>query len=1289
MDPFTQWFSKFTISYLQRAALDAFRGTPLFRDLSTAADRWRSGLPEDAYLPDIASLLGITTHGPNDTGLERQRRVLEKLLAYDIPTVDDWQEDLLVRWEWVRSQDGERAPFFTISSDVAHDYISQLAHRLHGICKISEPHFRSTSYSIAVDTNATLHSMNTNLESCQHTLQALYETTLTQLQTQNAATLPDVEHELRIALGALDANRPDVALTRLDILRERHWAQMTPRDRYRLVANAGFAHLANENTEDAANCLISARQYNPDDERARVNEAMGYALQGDTKTASRLSDSLVTDFPTSDLAFASYVRYSTPDIDFASLESLVQLDLRNAPETCLALAFRALASELPETAEIYARKALVHNPSAAVLNEVLGYALIEQSRHFVMSTLSDKFPEEHRSRLNEASTCFSNALRDTPPTQTKRIATLRFYLGCATSLLGQHAESLSHFHHAYNSDRTNPDYARQYAAVLLEREDDEGAVSILRASASYDVSGRTRYFLAHTLRSLDPVSHRKEAKEILDGLLSTLPTVATSFRIDILEEMLSLSDGESFEEDAEAHLERVPEGTLPPHAHPLLRSMASRMAGHGEEACKHIREALTLLSDDIPYFEKRRVAIECKRAGLERDSICLWKSIIGPHVNPVDAAAVVALAYKTEDFDFALRLCDQLRHSGHFLRDPIHIELNILQRFHCIPSALQLMGELRSAPIDEDLRREVNARHSHLSLLMELDTDCDFSVEGLPRPESVIPPLGLAVVDILTRGPDRLSSVKYAYELVRRNFESHFAHQAVVLSFFPPGVGQPDLPECETVTIGSAVCFVEVGSTDVTWCIIEDSHNPQRGYREYSPTDSLAVKLLGKRVGDSVELSSGQLGNREAQIVEIIPKFVYRLRMSMDNWERDFPEHPFLWQLQFPRNDDGSIEMGELLKVLDSQRNRMEECEEVVRSTLASATLFATAINCTALEAALYCGCKEELPVRCPHSSFDEVREGITAIHKGHGVVLDSTALATLYLTGEISILGYLPGKKFISWGIVAELMNLSKEMGRGGGLLTSLAAEGALSQAISISRNGVETGGLPFYDFIEAVKEECTLVEGFSLVRLDEENRKNLVDRLGSSTAESIALAQEEQLPIWTDDFLVGAVCHEDVKLETFSSEAVSYSCATHGYATEAWRDRFLLRLIEMGYTPVQCTWSMIAYAGADCGWSPSGKLLRACIKSLERNSINGQAIVAAAIRIMFAVFESAPREFDRTTLISLVWESIGKRHDRSWVWARIRDEIERVNTVDVTIRSGVLSILGMWQAARRLRPS
>ncbi|EAQ04630.1 hypothetical protein OB2597_05090 [Pseudooceanicola batsensis HTCC2597] len=171
---------------------------------------------------------------------------------------------------------------------------------------------------------------------------------------------------------------------------------------------------------------------------------------------------------------------------------------------------------------------------------------------------------------------------------------------------------------------------------------------------------------------------------------------------------------------------------------------------------------------------------------------------------------------------------------------------------------------------------------------------------------------------------DPLKILEIGYRALRDDYTDPQLHAAFIIHLFFMGrAGRRADLERQVVEPDTAVVLSGNNRDDIVR-IIEAAPAPQSTRDEIAPDDALAQRLMGKKVGDQIEME-GLNGPYALTIKEIVSKFVHAQARALRDCDRMFPENRFLGAL---RLDEDDVE-GSLKPVLESARRRRETVERI------------------------------------------------------------------------------------------------------------------------------------------------------------------------------------------------------------------------------------------------------------------------------------------------------------------------------------------------------------------------
>ncbi len=973
--------------------------------------------------------------------------------------------------------------------------------------------------------------------------------------------------EIDAAVAYTVQGQPEVALAQLERLRKQYWDSLTPRERFRVIANIGHAYNAKDNYSEAARRFIECQPFQPDDEQARCLAAIGHAMLGECEHAFGLAAGICADFPNSDLAHATWVRNAPADMPFAKLEAAVPTQVRMAVETASALSWRALLAGDSAPAETYARTAYSHNEKSRQLVEQLGIVLFESARREAAQQYAEYPRFTAPDKLREAESLLARALNETSPNLPLARARIRSCLGGVCQLLGQWNDAHEHHQAAYDADKRNPQFARQFALALCDRNEESRAIAVLKSTIDVDESRGNVILLAHLLSARNGEGDRAEAISLLAKQMENLESLDSETRSELVASLVDLYCRANRASEAAETLNRLPRGSLSPEAFHVIQSIRLRRTGNVEEAKKEAKEAARNIGPGTDRRERRRVAAELTALRLLEDALPIWKGLVEPRYFGLDTMALLLCAAECDDPKFLAKFCAEMRQNGIVDREVAHLEINTLQEYNCFNRAFEAMrGYLQLGP-ETKLEKEIRARLSHSAIITDRDDLVEVDPAKLPSVDDVAPDLALAVVEVLSHGPQPIDGVKYAYDVLRRHFNSHLAHKAVVVSFLFGRREDLVLPEPDVAGPGAAVRYKEDDSGRYHWHVIEDGDDPDPARNEFPPDHGISKALTGKKEGEQFYLRKDNVQQRTATIVEIWSKYRLRFNLCMEEWENRFPENVFLWKFTMQKDAQGKPDFSAILKSVDQRIAETREREAIYRDNPLSVTNFAVMTNSSVLDAVQHLGSQPDLPIRCCNGTDEEYASADAALAKEVPVLLDGTALASLFITRTYPHLRSLGIPFVVSEGTLQEWRRRYIEKlnsPREGGFLTKRDDQYIL---VKETKEAVQHRLGEYREFVETIQSVARVEEGMPLCELDRDTRTLLINVIGRLGAETIAVARSKEFVLWTDDLCVAGLAAEHGSIPRIWTDAVVRWGHARGKISLEARNELVLALVSLGY--------------------------------------------------------------------------------------------------------------------------
>lgn len=936
-----------------------------------------------------------------------------------------------------------------------------------------------------------------------------------------AVAPPDAHAEIEAACKHLTGGDLSVAIYLLEDLKKRRGDKLSPREKYRVEANIGLAMERKGEFKKAAQHYIEAQRHQPQEDRARALEAIAYYHLDDKPKAHALAVEAVKDHPNCALAHAVRIRSAPPEVSVAELEASVPEQLREEVEILHALGWFALSAGDVVAAERFATTARSRYPDSVEIKDHHATVIVQ-----IEGRARQANQPVNREKLEEAVRNLTEGINKSRGYQDE--ARLRYNRAEAYDLLGQTEDAETDYRHAIDADKSEPDITRRFVLFLMRHDRTTSAIDALRKADKVKQNHTNRLMLAGLLGERKAPGDWDAAIALLRETIPQKPEPETrAAMVATLTQLLGL---QKKHDEAAAFLDSLGDGFLGPAVLDATRAMVLLRAGQKDDARTVALCAMQLLDDDSPETDWMRVAEALGYAGAKAEALSIWKQILEPDSADVFVCTALEFARETGDDAFIRDFCRGLRTRG--VRHPFTLELEVmtLEKYSAYDEAVSVMQGYVATHPDDDLARVFRVRMSLLGVRLNRPALIEADVAKLLPVESVPVKIGAATAHVLRNGPCPMRGVKYAYELVRRYFGDPLARRAYVAVV---GVGDDEelFPLPPVAAPGCAVRYRADDTGEVNWAILEDSPGPSSDREEFGPESRRYKDLSGKAVGEKFDLRRGSLQDRTATIEFIGSKYKYRAVEIMQGWEKRFPERPFAQKFTIPTKEDGSPDVSLLLEALDEQERQKEVMHEIYRNNPISATTFAKFTDAGLLESLNHLASDGTLPIRCCRGAVGELEGVAEALSSNAPVVIEPSALATLFFSDQYEQLKLLAGRCVICEGALKEYVELRQKFSSGSrGFVSKFKGQYQFREDDPPER---ERQVQRLDKFLSEIRPLVTMKSGESLADLPADKRDELIKIFGQPTAEAIAVAKATGAVLWTDDIAVAEITRQNLGVE------------------------------------------------------------------------------------------------------------------------------------------------------------
>lgn len=279
-----------------------------------------------------------------------------------------------------------------------------------------------------------------------------------------------------------------------------------------------------------------------------------------------------------------------------------------------------------------------------------------------------------------------------------------------------------------------------------------------------------------------------------------------------------------------------------------------------------------------------------------------YKQTVNVKINNEPLQKYLSALFKSRQYNVALEISKKLRNNGEPIPFVSEIEGLIYTYIDDFIIAKEIFSKLSTLePLNPFhkirviyllLRRnEMDAAQNLLSTI---------KIENIKDNVAIL--FNIANIKMLLQEKDLLS---FAYRAWRINYNNPDAHLAYLNYYLSQESTDNNVLEQDIVAIDSAV-YIKNGGDEKVF-IITDEVQSASWPIEISPTNTIAIKLLGHKVGDTVPFKDEPLEHLSYEITKIISKYKYAYIDIWENFTTLFPNHPGLQVIDTSNNDFSKI----------------------------------------------------------------------------------------------------------------------------------------------------------------------------------------------------------------------------------------------------------------------------------------------------------------------------------------------------------------------------------------------
>lgn len=1050
----------------------------------------------------------------------------------------------------------------------------------------------------------------------------------------------------------INASRPKEALDRIEALEKRLKPNITNLIKFRITTNKAAALASIGEDEKAGMLFIEAFQFNPQDDKALCNKALGYLFVEQREEAFKIVEDILQKNPLNQRA-NELLAYTAPQA--TTLQSIIDRIpkvLRRNESVAYAIAHaareREMEAEILHWLEIAVDNSDPKKPTPD-LRATLATTILQSFEKRYDVQLGMQITLADKKQLERALALLNDAIGTLENSETLKYRTN--WIGnraVAHKLLGYPEKALADTELAMKLEPDNAGFSRQKAFLLYEQGKSDEAITIFKQILGNPKVPEVALLLAGVFHE------RKEDDSAIKVLEESVKD--TEKPTELLSEekrLLIHSYMRKGQLDQARKLIDELRVTNPGSVTDLV--IAARIEKRANNLNAHnqlLNDARTYVADDTPLRSLFELADELYASKRYADAWPLYEKLVDPRSGSMLASKLIYSYYEAEMYEKALEAARSVpeKEKTRFIYD---IEVSILDSMGDIKNAI-ITSEKYLSEHSEDLAFKVKWATYLLrsDQLEKLDAFLKEPVDLAQLPDDLKFDATRQLAWLYTQRNMSIKALEVAYILRKNAPRNGDAHATYMGIFFDREKALDNQFSPSIVGVDTAVAVEEAGSPK-HWYVIEE--DPTNDKDALTPNDPLAKKLLGKKVNDEIVQDVGSPSETRLKIVEIKSKYVHALHETTAALPYLFSEkdNPPIKRFRVTNNPNETEETrNQLMQVLDSTAGRDEHTLRVQKLYEEGKLTIGTFANLIGRDPITVWGGlanNQRIGIRCCTGTLEERQGAIKVIREAKSVAVDLTALLTLGSMDRLSLLQHSFEEILVAQSTIDILtQEIAQKNGIGSKGFMTVWKEGTQYFRQEVTAEDIQKQ-ITFLQKIKSwVAEHAMVAPIAEILKLPTEQREELYETIGASFVDTMMIAKEHSCPLYSDDHGTRAIAQNDFSVSGFWTQTLAIVAFEKNLIVTDDLEKVNVSLCELGYRHTTISGATLLYAAKSTGWSNTG-VLTTVLAFITGSNIELQSAMGVVVEFFYQLWkEPSLSDLQREALVFGVLDALAQQEDR-----------------------------------------
>lgn len=1065
------------------------------------------------------------------------------------------------------------------------------------------------------------------------------EETSSQVQSVlNYEAVSEYQSELDNARDLINNNKPLTALSILEDLKKRVWNKTSDNlVKFRILTNIGASKLALDQETEACKLFLEALQYNPDDEKALANVSLAYLLSGDSAQSITYALKTLDKNPSNPQALSVFLQAADKKKRDSYLDKLSST-LKNSPEVYFSLGFVEQKNDNYEQAIPYLRKALeLDDGKSLEIPGTLAGALIDKNVPVLKKQELEGLTKKDNAEVEEAIGLLDKVWGKVENTElAKTKVSWLVNRSFAKRVLGKYDEAYVDAKKAYELDPDNFNGIRNFAILSFEMNKYDEAIKLLEPYKNSKEFPQATYLMGLVERE------RKDFDKAITLILSQLEQ--TNITDDTKEDGLALLIETYLMAGKPDEAEKYIDENLKKNEKNIMllvfKSKLYQDGGKKNEAIEQIKKAFDYLTETSSYHDKFMVGSQLYKLQQFKETQAIYEEIVDKSVYSQLLYRLLYSYYETNSYAKALALSRSIIQKQGPIDDVLKIQAAILEEQGDLDGVIATYDmSIENNPNDTSSKVQKGFVLLRQNKFKEVDKYLDETVFDLETLSETMR-FRLGYLYALRGKIDKFLTT--IYETRRKFYDDEKAHVEYIQLFFMRTKDTESILTPTEVKEGTGVVY-KLPNGQLERFVIDDREDASKALKEIRPSEELAKKLMGKKVGDKVEIKPRVI----VEITEIKSKYVHALHESMALHQSLFSDTPGLQSIQLgePKKKGELPEGFDVIeKQITDQYDHAQKVEALYKNKKITIGAFASLIGRNIIEVWGGMVTEERLGINYARGDLQERITAVAELKDNIQLVIDPIALLTIHSLDIKDLIVKVYGKLGVAQSTL-DLINqqISQlEPIKDKGYLT-LGKQGEQLTKWEVKPETIKKNIKYLKDLSLWIKDNCEILPITEMEDITKEQKEDLEKLFGIPSIDTVLIARTKSKLLYSDDQPLREVSKNEYQVNGIWTQTLLMNALGKGFITQEQYDDYVLKLVGLNYYYTSVSGKNLFYALGKANWKLEEPFKNA-LRMLEPSFTDVDSSVNVAVDFLYDVFTQKVIAGDVNAILFSLLDSLTK---------------------------------------------